>query len=111
MATLFMSYEVEDFDRWRRAFDDHERMRTESGARSHRIFRDPDDDHRVTVVVEVEGSDNAKELLAAHESADLWKRSGVKGKPRTWVAEAFEDVTYPRETRRDAILEQAEVIL
>lgn len=111
MATLFIHHEVKDFDEWRRAFDDHEPVRIEYGARSHRLFRDPDDDLHITVVLEVEDPHRALELLRSDAMTDAFKKAGVKGEPVWWISEAFEDVTYPRPTRRDAVLEQAELIL
>lgn len=111
MATLFMTYEVEDFDRWRRAFDDRESMRTEHGVRSHRLFQDPDNDRRITVVLEVDGASRAEALLDSEEWQRLHEEAGVKDAAAGWVAEAFEDVTYPRPVREEAFLEQGEVIL
>lgn len=111
MATAFIYHEVEDFDRWKRAFDDHEQTRIKYGVTSHRLYRDEHDHRHITVALEAEDASRVRAFLTSDELKKTMADAGVKGTPSTWISQAFEDVTYPLPTRSGSVIDQAETVL
>lgn len=80
-VSLMVAHEVEDFDKWKQAFDAHSAARQEAGAIWHAVARDVDNPN--LVYVHIVGTDLAKAQAFA-SSDDLAKamvEAGVKGAP------------------------------
>ncbi|WP_457965940.1 hypothetical protein M1E17_05310 [Arthrobacter sp. D1-29] len=63
MATLRIDLEVRDYDLWRNAFEKDAGGRQRSGARSYRIFRPVDNEHRVMLDIDFDSVQNAGTFL------------------------------------------------
>ena len=89
MATVFVNNEVEDYDNWRKIYDDSEEIRDKYRVVARRVFRDSENSNMITVLIDGEMED----LQAFAKSTDLYeamKQAGVVGLPKMRY---FEDAT------------------
>ncbi len=89
MATIFVTSEVEDYDNWRKVYDDNEEIRDKYRVVARGVFRESDDSNVITVIIDGEMED----LQAFAKSTDLYeamKQAGVVGLPNMRY---FVDVT------------------
>lgn len=89
MATLFIISEVEDYDNWRKVFDDSADIRDKFQVTARRVYREADQPNSLTVVLDGDLSD----LRLFAKSTDLYEamsQAGVVGLPKMRY---FEDVT------------------
>jgi quinol monooxygenase YgiN len=63
MATLQITNQVRDFDDWKAAFDEYERLRAEHGVQRYRILRSQLDPARVIVHLDFDSDDAADAFL------------------------------------------------
>ena len=80
MTHCVISHEVEDYAKWRAAYDKHESARTDAGIKSSRVYQDANNPNVITVVAEGELSD----LQAFANNPDLktvMQEAGVKAAP------------------------------
>lgn len=76
-----------DFDKWHNIFDETAPIRKEFGATgSHQIFRDMDDPNTITVIIEWENGEKAKEFLNSPILREAMQNAGVIGAPMVRVA-------------------------
>lgn len=78
-TTLIVSIKVEDYGKWKMAFDEAASMREKLGIKMLGIYRDIDDEHRVSLISEYPSLEMAKAVLASPEWEAAQKRAGVIG--------------------------------
>ena len=86
MAVIAITHEVEDYDNWRKVYDDNDDIREKYGIHGGRVFQDSDDSKMVTVLAE----GDLEALKSFASSTDLYesmKASGVVGLPKTTYLE------------------------
>ena len=76
MPYLLERHKVEDYGRWREAFDADAGGREAAGCRGARIFRDADDPEEVVGLFEWDALERARERI---ESATLSRKFGEAG--------------------------------
>lgn len=85
-ASMIVKHEVEDFAKWKEAFDGAKAGRSKSGIVGGSVSRNADDPN--VVIVHMMGSD--LEAMKAYATSDRFKQameaSGVKGEPEIWFA-------------------------
>ena len=82
MALIAITHEVEDYDNWRKVYDDNDDIRDKHGVHSGRVFQDSDNSNMITVLAE----GDLEALKSFASSTDLYeamKASGVVGLPKT----------------------------
>ena len=74
---------IEDFDRFWNAFSTKGAdKRKQHGSKGSRVFRDPNDDHRVWVVLDLD-EEGYKNLLSDPEMPAIFQEAGLEGRPET----------------------------
>lgn len=92
MYILRIEHGTEDYEGWKRAFDDDPIGREKSGVRSYRILRPVDDPSRVMIDLEFETSDEAEAMHAALRK--LWDRVDMIRDPHARTVEIVESHEY-----------------
>lgn len=88
MIYLLIEHKVEDFDKWKSVYDEHEGVRRKAGLKELYLLRSstngPND-----VVILFEGSDPAKvrDFIASEDLKKAMQKAGVIGKPAFNVLE------------------------
>lgn len=81
MVYVFIRHEVQDYDRWRAAFDDALMMRRNAGEASYRAFRDVSKKNEVTILCDFDTYDHARRFLESEDLKTTMKNAGVMGEP------------------------------
>ncbi|MGH9920475.1 MAG: hypothetical protein ACRD6W_16595 [Nitrososphaerales archaeon] len=89
---LAVNHDVEDYDRWKAAFDEHPPAK--GGAAFHRVNRNVDSANNVTVVAAFPTEESARAFVSDPALRDAMQRAGVKGPPRIELYEVVEAVEY-----------------
>lgn len=82
MFTLHVSYQVRDFDDFKKVFDTDPAGRAASGARAVRLFRDAEEQNSVTVLLDFDTRDAAAGFLEKLRS-QVWDKPEVIGQLMT----------------------------
>lgn len=87
MVYTIVRQSVADYEKWHTVFDGTEAKRREFSATGvHQIFRDVDDPNTITVIIEWENGEKAKEFLNSPILKEAAQKGGVIGVPMVRVA-------------------------
>jgi hypothetical protein len=78
-TTLIVSIKVEDFAKWKSAFDEAVPMREKLGIKILAIYRSIGDANSISLISEYPSLEIAKAILASPEWEAAQKRAGVVG--------------------------------
>ena len=78
---MVITHTVKDFDTWKKAFDEHESVRTASGLTLRALGRDMDNPNKVYVFLNLEDLQKAKDFAANPELKERMKKGGVTSAP------------------------------
>ena len=78
---VLVVHEVEDFDAWKPAFDEHRTVRVEHSVMAHHINRGIDNPNLLAVYLAATEDDKLKALFDDPELGEAMKNAGVKGPP------------------------------
>ena len=79
---ILSTVKIEDFDRFWKTFSTKgAEKRKQHGSRGSRVFRDPDDDHRLWVVFDWD-EEGYKNLLSDPEVPAIFQEAGLEGRPQ-----------------------------
>jgi hypothetical protein len=84
MVRLFIRHNVEDYQAWRKAYDEFDQQRRSMGVSGDAVFQsiaDPDD---VTVWHDFDTAEAAKALVSSDELRNAMQGGGVQGEPQVW---------------------------
>jgi hypothetical protein len=79
MITLIVSVKVEDFSKWKTAFDEAAPMREKLGIHVLGIYQSVEDNNSISLISEYPGLEMAKAILASPEWEAAQKRAGIIG--------------------------------
>ncbi len=97
-SAALITHRVDDVDRWKAGFDDHEPARRAAGILSHHINRAEDDPHLITVFVTLSDLDQAKTFTASPELGEVMHRAGVVSSPEIqWLQPLRHEVVSDRQ--------------
>lgn len=81
MAQLLVRHRVEDYDEWKRVFDDHADAREEYGSLGGVVGRVAGDPDEVVLVLEWDDVDRAREFADSATLQNAMREAGVVGTP------------------------------
>jgi hypothetical protein len=89
--------QVEDFDTWKRNFDESEQIRIDYGYTGHHINQAEDDPNTLAVYLGVGNLSKAKEYVTSDVLRERMQAAGVVGAPEVmWVKPLRENVVWDR---------------
>jgi len=94
MVIIVSTYEVADYERWKRALDRGLAHQPIPGLLAHRLYRAVDDADEILVQFEFDDLEHANAFLAGADEAWL-ERAGLDVYPPAFVGEPIEAVDYP----------------
>ena len=94
MAFMVMNFEVDDYDTWKRMFDEDPVGRRNAGAISHVVSRAVDNPNETFVRVEFPSTDQATAFRERLLGSGIIERSGMRLKLGPTVAEVDDATTY-----------------
>jgi hypothetical protein len=84
-AAIFVRHKVNDYAKWRKAYDGFESTRIKLGAKGHAVYRDVDDGNDVTAWHDFDNLEAAKAFSSSNELKAAMKGAGVIGAPTIWI--------------------------
>jgi heme-degrading monooxygenase HmoA len=81
MPYLLVQHPVEDYDKWKRVFDEHATARKAAGSKGGVVLRDADDPNQVTILLEIENLADARAFAGSDDLREAMQRAGVTGPP------------------------------
>lgn len=81
MASMLVQQTVKDFAEWKKSYDAMAGVRAAKGALSDQIFCDENDPNKVTVILNWESLEKAKQYAQSPELKAAMQEAGVEGPP------------------------------
>ena len=81
MPYLMVRHKVEDWAKWKKAFDEHGAARADAGSKGGQLFRNADDPNEIVVVFSWDGMDKARAFAQSEDLKQIMERAGVADKP------------------------------
>lgn len=95
---ILLTHRVEDVDRWKAGFDDHEPARRGAGILGHHINRAQDDPHLITVYLTISDLDDAKAFTSSPELGKVMQNVGVVSPPQIrWLQPIRNEIVSDRQ--------------
>ncbi len=88
-------FKIEDYNRWKTAFDRRKNIHKSAGVKSTYIFHPSEDPNNVVVLREWDNLDNARKYLKTTETKEVkesMKQAGIIGQTETIILEEVEKV-------------------
>ena len=81
MVHVMVRHKVADYVRWKEAFDGHLSARKAAGEVGHRVLLSVDDPHEVTLLLDWDGLERARNFAKSDDLKQKMQQSGVVGEP------------------------------
>ena len=82
MVYIHVQHTVEDFERWKAAFDDHASAREAGGGTGENyILRDTENPNQLVAILEWDDLDKARQFAQSQELREAMQNAGVVGPP------------------------------
>jgi len=90
MGYLLIRHKVEDYARWKAAYDEHEAARKAGGSQGERLFRSAGDPNEVVALLEWDELGKARRFAESDDLRQVMRRAGVAERPELHFLEAVE---------------------
>jgi heme-degrading monooxygenase HmoA len=90
MPYMLVRHKVEDFERWKPGFDDHQTTRKESGSKGAVLYRNADDPNETVILVEWADLEDARRFAGSDDLRETMQRLGVAEQPDIYFLEEVE---------------------
>jgi heme-degrading monooxygenase HmoA len=90
MAYILVEQNVEDYTKWKAAFDENSTIRERNGSEGGWVFRSSSDQNEVVVLMKWDNRENAKKFLESDELKNAMKQAGVVGKPNVNILDQMD---------------------
>jgi heme-degrading monooxygenase HmoA len=81
MTQILVRHKVNDFDKWKQAFDNFVDQRKLAGEKAYRIWRPENDADNLHLFFEWDTPENAQRFFESDDLKDAMKRAGVAEEP------------------------------
>ncbi len=81
MAHMTIRHKVENFPKWKQAYDAHKPSREKAGLKDLHLWRNLDDSNEVLVLFEATDVGRARNFADSNELKEAMKGAGVIGRP------------------------------
>jgi hypothetical protein len=80
-TTIITSHKVENFNTWKKVFDEGADMRSQANVQILGVYQDNDDANMVTIISEVPNVEMAKAMMSDPQLQEVMKKAGVMEVP------------------------------
>lgn len=86
MVYINMRASVSDYQNWRSVFDSLEDLRRAKGSTGgNQVYRDVDNPNTITLLLEWDNADNARQFLSSDALREAMQKAGVLGAPAVFT--------------------------
>ena len=94
MTYVLAIQKIEEYDKWKKVFDEHGDVRKTKGSKGAIIYGDSNDPKQLMIITEWENMDSAKNFALAEDLKIAMKKAGVIGLPELYYLEKIEKTEY-----------------
>ncbi len=94
MVNVIVRHRVEDYPRWKKAFDDFEPERRSGGEKSYRLSSLQDEPNNICLFFEWDSIANARTFMESPKLAETMKQAGVSEEPQIYFTEELDRGTF-----------------
>jgi hypothetical protein len=87
VAHILVHHKIEEYSKWKSAFDDHSSVRVEHGSKGGKIFRNADDPNDIFVLLELSSIEKGKKLAQSDSLKEAMQEAGVISMPEIYFIE------------------------
>jgi heme-degrading monooxygenase HmoA len=73
---------VENYDKWKTVFDEGGTTRKSAGSKGGYVLQSAEDDNQITILLEWDTLDNARQYTRSDDLRKAMERAGVTGQPK-----------------------------
>jgi len=89
LAHVLVRHKVENYAKWRPAFDEHDAMRVAGGqVGTPQVFRSGDDPWEVVILMEWDELERARQFVASPDLREVMEKDGVTDQPTIYFLSA-----------------------
>lgn len=92
MTTIVIRHTVQDFDVWKRVYDEADALRVQHGITYASVHRDAQDPNTVFAVHQFPDAHSAQAFMAA--VPPVMEKAGIVGRPEVWLGADVETTSY-----------------
>ena len=81
MVNVIVRHKVEDFEKWKPVYDEHDSTRKEAGCQSDQVLQNGDDPNDVAISFDWDSLENFKKFEESDTLKEAMQKAGVIGKP------------------------------
>ena len=81
MSSLMIHHKVADFATWKKAYDEHESVRTQGGVTHARVYQSAENPNDVTALMDFNTVEQAKSFIGSVDLKLAMEKAGVVGPP------------------------------
>ena len=81
MAYVLVQHKVEDYNKWKAAFEEHSNFRSQNGSKGGKVFQNADNPNELFVLLEWESFESAQRFIQSDNLKDAMQQAGVVGMP------------------------------
>jgi hypothetical protein len=87
MAHILVHHKIEEYNKWKSAFDNHSSIRAEHGSKGGKVFRNADDPNDIFVLLEISSIENGQKFAQSDSLKEAMKEAGVISIPEIYFVE------------------------
>ena len=84
MVRMYVRHPVEEYEAWRRAYDEFNDERATMGVKGHAVYQAIDDANDVTVWHDFDSAEDAQGFANSDRLREVMDGAGVAGPPTIW---------------------------
>jgi heme-degrading monooxygenase HmoA len=92
MSQFIVIHTVEDYEKWKKVFDEDASRRKSLGSRGGRLYRSADKPNEMTIVWDWESAEKARQFATSPDLREVMEKAGVVGMPQVIFLEEIEKV-------------------
>ena len=92
MPYMLVRHNVEDYEKWKPVFDEHQSTRRESGGKGGYLFRNADDPNETLILLAWEDLEDARRFAQSQDLRETMQRAGVADQADIYYLEEVEEV-------------------
>ncbi|MDX1534100.1 MAG: cyclase [Thermoplasmata archaeon] len=92
MVYALVRHGVEDYAKWKTAFDEHGEVRMGFGSQGGWLFRTSEDANDLVILLRYEDPQKLDEFLHSEDLKEVMEGAGVQGEPEILILEQLEEV-------------------
>jgi heme-degrading monooxygenase HmoA len=90
MIYLFVHHKVEDYEKWKTVYDEHETSRKAAGSLGARLWRNVNDSNELVIMTTWPDLEHAQAFASSPDLREAMQRAGVVGMPEVLSLEEVE---------------------